>query len=265
MRRSRTSAAVAVDVTVRDEFTPTAVDYARTKIGKLAKLAHEPVLAARVRLTRHGNPAVARPVIAQANLDVNGRLVRAQVAAPTAEEAIDRLGATLRQRLARVAQHWEARRGRMPGPDEWRHISEPAHRPGYFPRPPAEREIVRHKSFTVPRCTVDDAAAEMELLDYDFHLFTESGTGHDSVLYRAGTTGYRLAQPTPPEPGGLATHQLPVTISPQPAPALSTGGAVERLTLTGLPFLFFVDPALGRARVLYHRYDGHYGLITPAA
>jgi hypothetical protein len=34
--------------------------------------------------------------------------------------------------------------------------------------------------------------------------------------------------------------------------------------LLGLPFLFFVDAAQGRASVLYHRYDGHYGVITPA-
>ena len=40
--------------------------------------------------------------------------------------------------------------------------------------------------------------------------------------------------------------------------------AADRLGLLGLPFLFFIDAAQGRASVLYHRYDGHYGLITPA-
>jgi hypothetical protein len=34
--------------------------------------------------------------------------------------------------------------------------------------------------------------------------------------------------------------------------------------LLDLPFLFFIDAAPGRVSVLYHRYDGHYGLITPA-
>ena len=41
-------------------------------------------------------------------------------------------------------------------------------------------------------------------------------------------------------------------------------GFPEGLGLLGLPFLFFIDAAQGRASVLYHRYDGHYGLITPA-
>ncbi|WP_340687998.1 hypothetical protein [Amycolatopsis coloradensis] len=75
---------------------------------------------------------------------------------------------------------------------------------------------------------MDEAFFEMHLPDYDFHLFTESGTGQDSVRYHAGPTLPRLAQPTPPG-----------------------------------PHLFFVDADRGRGSVLYHRYDGHYGLITP--
>jgi hypothetical protein len=37
-----------------------------------------------------------RPVIAEANLDLNGRLARAQAAAPTGAEAVDALDAKLR-------------------------------------------------------------------------------------------------------------------------------------------------------------------------
>ena len=77
-----------------------------------ARLTHRPVLYARVKLTRHPDPAVKRPVVAQANLDVDGRLVRVQVEAVTAREAIDRLEARLRHRLERTAEHWEALRGK---------------------------------------------------------------------------------------------------------------------------------------------------------
>lgn len=266
MRGRDTATPVSVEVTVRGQLPPGAAEYAREKVGKLIRLAPEPVLFARARLTRDGNPAVPRPVVAQANLDVNGRLVRAQADAPTVEEAIDLLEAKLRRQLERVAQHWEARRGRMPSPEphEWRHSTEPAPRRDYFPRPEEEREIVRHKSFTTPACTVDDAALDMDLLDHDFHLFTELGTGQDSVLYRAGPTGYRLAQVTVPRQGDLAGHRLPVTISAHPAPTLTVGEAVDRLNVTGLPFLFFLDADRRRGSLLYHRYDGHYGLITPA-
>jgi len=254
-----------VDVTTHGEL-PGAADYARSKIGELGRLTHRPVLHAHVKLTAHHDPAVQRPVVAQANLDVEGRLVRAQVEAATAREAIDRLEARLRHQLERAAEHWEARRGELPaaGPHEWRHDSEPTHRSSYFVRPADERRVIRRKSFAMAPCTVDEAALEMDLLDYDFHLFTEKGTVSAGVLYRGGPTGYRLALVAPAPADRLSPFELPVTISPQPAPCLTEKEAAERLGLLGLPFLFYIDAAEGRASVLYHRYDGHYGLITPA-
>ncbi|GAB2794459.1 sigma 54 modulation/S30EA ribosomal C-terminal domain-containing protein [Amycolatopsis magusensis] len=38
---------------------------------------------------------------------------------------------------------------------------------------------------------------------------------------------------------------------------------MDRLNLIGQPFQF-LHAERGRGSVLYHRYDGHYGLITPA-
>jgi hypothetical protein len=77
-------------------------------------------------------------------------------------------------------------------------------------------------------------------------------------------TGYRLARLTPtgvPEP----ETAVPLTVSSQPAPRLTAGQAVAWLDLTGQPFLFYANAASGRGRLLYHRYDGHYGLVRPAA
>jgi ribosome-associated translation inhibitor RaiA len=255
---------IDVRVTTHDEL-PAEAEYARTKIGELTRYTSRPVLHARVKLTRNRDPAVQRPVVAQANLDVDGRPIRAQVQAETAREAVDLLAARLRRGLERVAQHWEARRGELPEArsHEWRHQSEPAHRPNYFPRPTDERRVIRRKSFTLAPCTLDEAAREMDLLDYDFHLFTEKGTGTAAVLYRAGPTGYRLALAAPAQADQVSPHALPVTVSRQPVPCLTEEDAAKRLGLLGLPFLFFINAAPGCASVLYHRYDGHYGLITP--
>lgn len=44
----------------------------------------------------------------------------------------------------------------------------------------------------------------------------------------------------------------------------TTGEAIERLRLTGLPLLFYRDGEHRRATVLYHRDDGNYGLVDPA-
>ena len=256
---------IDVEVSTQDTLSE-AAEYARSKIARLGKYVRGPVLHGRVRLTEHRDPAVERPVTAQANLDVDGRLVRAQVQGATAREAIDRLEAKLRRRLERVAEHWEARRGEIsaPGSLDWRHDSEPTQRPSYFPRPADERRVIRRKSFAMTPCTVDEAIIEMELLDYDFHLVTERGTNAASVLCRGGPSAYRLALIAPALIGELSPFEGPVVISPHAAPCLTESEATERLGLLGMPFLFYIDAAQGRASVLYHRYDGHYGVITPA-
>ena len=245
----------------------TSQEYARGKVQALLEHVRDPILTVRVRLTHLPDPAVPRHAIAQATLDVNGRLVRAHVAAPTMREAIDRLQDRLRDRLDRLNPHWEARRGGIPlwhsDPLERRHASEPTHRPEFYPRPVEERQVVRHKTFAFAVESVDEAAFELESMDYDFHLFTEIDTGQDCVLYRAGPTGYRLAGLRAAAAPRLRAS-IPLTVSEQDAPTLDLRDAIARLELGGLPFVFFADAASGRGVLLYHRYDGHYGMITSA-
>ncbi len=60
------------------------------------------------------------------------------------------------------------------------------------PRPTEERAVVRHKTFSVGTVDLDEAAFDLEVLDHDFHLFTEAGTGQEGVLYPT-SDGLRLA------------------------------------------------------------------------
>ncbi|GAA1913102.1 HPF/RaiA family ribosome-associated protein [Streptomyces sodiiphilus] len=252
-----------VQVETRGRVLPDEVDYAREKVRALLGRVREPVLYARLKLLAEENPAMERPAVMQASVDVNGRPARAHVAAPRMQEAADLLQDRLARQLDQLDRHWEARRGKRPLAHEWRHDSEPAHRPDYFPRPVEEREVVRHKSFSLARETPDEAAFEMESMDYDFHLFTDADTGEDSVLYRSGPTGYRLAQ-VRPRPELMGPVAVSLTLSEQSPPRLDVAGARQRLEEGGYPFVFFVDEDTGRGNLLYHRYDGHYGLITPA-
>jgi hypothetical protein len=206
MSRPKAAPVADVEVVLRGDVPPGARDHAHRMVNDLARYSPDPILHARVRVTAAADPAQERPVITQANVDVNGRLVRAQVAARSADEGIDLLFDVLKQRL------------------------------------------------------FDD----LDLMDYQFQLFTDLDTGQDSVVYRAGETGYRMAQ-LRPDPRRSWTTAVPMTISGQPAPRLGLPEAIERLNLTALPFLFFADVDSGRGRVLYRRYDGHYGLITPAS
>ncbi|MFE0459032.1 HPF/RaiA family ribosome-associated protein [Kitasatospora sp. NPDC058965] len=256
MNRLQTGPATEVLVETRGEVTSAAPDYARAKMLAVLGRLDEPVLAARVKLTQEANHAMAKPSLAQAVVDLNGRPVRAHVAAATMQEAVDLLQDRLNSRIARLRHHRD------------HHASAPAalqdgtrheHRPQHHARSTPERRIVRHKSYSLARQTAWEAVFELEAMDYDFHLFTDAASGYDSVVHRdRADDGYRLATTGPldePVPG------LPM--STVGVPRLAVAEAVARLDLGGLPFMFFTDVATGHGNVLYHRYDGHYGLITP--
>ena len=260
----RAARAVEVRVETHGRVPEGSADLAAAKVGSLLRVAAEPVLSAHVTVAVSADPAVARPAVAQATIDLNGRIVRAQAAGQTVRAAIEQMASRLLVRLGRAARNWEALRGTIPAaePGQWRHQSIPAHRPPYFPRPGDQRAVISHASYAARPETPDEAAAELDLLDYDFHLFTERSTGQDSVIYRT-PGGYRLAM-AHPKPSRLGPLPTSVTVSPLPAPRLTVQEAAERLDESGQPFTFFIDAATGRGCVLYHRYDGHYGLLVPA-
>ena len=241
------------------------VDLAVHRVSALLRAAPEPVLFAGVKLIMSADPAVQRPAIAQVKVDLNGRPVRAQAAGETMRAAVEHACDRLRIRLDRATRNWEAIRGGQPaaGPGEWRHQSLPTPRRPYFPREPGERAVTRRKSYALARQTADEAAADAELMDYDFHLFTERSTGEDSVIYRTAD-GYQLAL-AHARTGSLSAVDPSITVSTMPAPRLSVTEAAARLEAAGQSFLFFVNTDTGRGNLIYHRYDGDYGLLTPAA
>lgn len=240
-----------------------AAEHAREVVLRVARLAPRPVLHARIVLRVQHDPALERPAIAKATLDVSGRHVRAHVAAEHMLEAIDLLERRLRRNLEDLEELERARRHDtgIVSAGEWRHGDLPTARPEYFPRPPENRELVRRKTFALAAELPEQAALEMQLLDHDFHLFTDVATGDEAVVHRLsdGTIALAEIEPTPDrKPFGIL-------VDPTPAPVLLLDDAIERLNLSGDRFVFFVDAQTRSGNVLYRRYDGHYGLIEPTA
>jgi hypothetical protein len=243
---SRAVAASTVVDVVLDEPSETVSELAEQLIRSAVEQAPAPVMHARVRLIRHSNPSVEQAVVARAVLALPMHIVRAEAAGASEAEALDRLHDRV------VAQLQRPRHGTTPSP-----------RAPYFARPPEQRQIILHASVSAAACDLDRAAADMAAMDYSFHLFTETGSGQDSVLYRdAG--GYALAQ-VAPMPDRLARHVLPVTVIGSVAPLLTVAEAAGQLATEDEPFLFFLDADRVCGAVIYHRYDGHYGLVVPAA
>ena len=107
-------------------------EVAAAKANSLFRFVSEPVLSARVTLAVSADPGRG-PAVAQATIDLNGRIVRAQrhPARRCGLQEIDHMAARLRVRLDRSARNWAARRGTLPAsePGEWQHQSIPAHGP----------------------------------------------------------------------------------------------------------------------------------------
>ena len=232
-------------------------DYALAKIENVQRICPGPVLFARLELRQERDPARPRPSIAKAELDCNGRLVRAHVAASTPREAADLLDLRLRQSVDRIAHHDRDARLRHRDGESWHHGDAPTRRPAYFPRAADDREVVVRKSFALEAQSVDEAVADLEMLDHDFFLFRDVTNEVDCVVNRT-ETGYEIhcAGPAPDEPVAA-----PLAHNGEPVPHLSLEGATALLDETDADFVFFVDAEVGRGRVMYRRYDGHYGLI----
>lgn len=257
---ARTTPHADVTVTTRGDVPVAMVAYARDKVSKVYRYSRDAIRSAHVVLTVARDPARTRPALAEGGIAFDGARVRAQAAAPTMNEAIDDLvdrlqGALVQHGDTVVSRHrWlDTHRAH-----EWRHGSEPSLMLDHYRRPPEEREVVRRKTFALEPLTVEEAAFDMDLLGHEFYLFVDRDSGNDAVV-SCTRAGYAVRGCLAPPKGTW----MPVRYD-GPAPALSDDEAKRRLDLAGEPFLFYLDRASGRGRVLYLRYDGHYGLVEAA-
>ena len=237
-------------------------NHAIDQVQRVVDRIGDPVRGATVRLTRAGDPARERRCTATATIDIDGRPVRSRAEAAEMRDAVDRLVDRLRDRLQHLDELRLAlrNRGAEHPPSEWRHGDRPEPRPEYHPRPVDEREVVRRKSFSTPESTLDEAIFDMESLDHDFFLFSDLATGQDAVVWRdGGAYRVRYAGTAPSDAAAAAT----VVVDTVPVGTATEDDVRARLDVGDEPWVIFRDAGTGRGRVMYRRYDGHYGLITP--
>lgn len=112
-----------IEVTSRGAVPEQAKEAARAKVGRLDRVVKGPVLGARVVLVQERNPRIERPARAEGEVNLAGRPVRAQVAAPTMEAAVDELAERLQRQLRHTVERMITRQRVPPTspPGEWRH------------------------------------------------------------------------------------------------------------------------------------------------
>ncbi|GAB7186857.1 sigma 54 modulation/S30EA ribosomal protein C terminus-containing protein [Kitasatospora sp. Ki12] len=241
MTRPRHRPALDVRVEIRGELPREDAEYARARVLETARGLAPGTRALRLRLTRTRDRSVTRPALAQAQADLDGvGPVRVQLATGTARESVDLVLGTLAGRAVRLREQ---------GDIGFAVTYESAYRPQFADRPLSRRRIARHKAVVLARRTPGQAARELLALDRRFHLFADGETGRDALVRRC-------------PPNGAARS---CTAGGGALPPLDLTEAARRLWLTGRPFLAHTAPEGGRIRVLYRRYDGHYGLIEPVS
>lgn len=257
---------IDVEVTTRGRVSAEEVERASSVLGALDRYVPDPVLGARVMLRWEPNPRLERPARAEAELDVNGRLVCSRVAAAAMPQAIGELAEQLERQLKDFSDRRERMRLRVSRPDEgeWEHGELRAPRLPYFPRPVAERELIRRKTFALEPLDPLQAVEEMLDLDHDFYLFRDAGSGADAVVYRRDDGRIGLLGDLGGEEGELEREGLMWERSWHSEP-ITLEAAISEMDAVSHRFMFFIDAQTGRGNVIYIRYDGNYGLIEPAA
>jgi hypothetical protein len=193
-------------------------------------------------------------MLVQVNLQVRDIPARVQALVG----GIDDLGSALVRLDRQIVWVWAQWRPR-PWPDPTRRAL----------AAPDQAVITRRKPVVLQRATPLEAVAVMDAMDYDVHLFADTETGEDAVVYRAGPSGLRLARQRRMYPPGWSwspppgAPSVPMIVNSRPTPTLTEAAALGRVCEHGLQFLFFTDPATGRGQLLYPRHDGGLGLITP--
>lgn len=240
-----------VDVTSAGPVTVAQAERVAQAVGEVLA-SHEITGGARVRLKT--GMCGRGPLVVQVNLSV-GELP-ARVAAVTA--GLDDLSPALERldrQIVRMLAPWRPRTW----PDPTRRILTV----GY------DAVVARRKPVVLQRTTPLDAVAVMDGMDYDAHLFTDSETGEDALVYRAGPSGLRLARQRHVFPPGWAWSpgipgpRVPLIVNSRATPTLSEADAVRRACEHTLPLLFYTDRDTGRGQLLYPRHDGNLGLLVP--
>jgi ribosome-associated translation inhibitor RaiA len=254
---------IDVETHADSDIPSSEVDAARRRLATLDGYVDQPLLSARLTLRRVKRPS-DRGYVADASVSLNGRLVAAHTTGRSPREAADAVADRLRRQVRRMVGADVALRNEPRvigdalaalGPDV-------RYRPETRLKPPDERAIVHRRPYLDGPLSTLEAAAEMLDTDVEFFLFRHARTGEDVVVHRRDDGRIGLLFP----PGSALADENDVIV-PQPSRydgPRTLSAAREEMDLANHRFVYFIDAADGRGKVIYLRHDGDYGLVEPA-
>ncbi len=181
------------------ELTPSLRDYTKTKIDKAIHNFHEMVQEADVHLSVARNPRVPQQT-AEVTVFANGTVIRAQERSENLYASIDLVANKLARQLRKYKErhnnhHVHNNKSKKLIQDEdsqtYSTLSDPLIE-GKEPHLPSPG--VRRKYFEMSPMSIDEARAQLDLIDHDFYLFREEESSALRVIYKRDQGGYGVIQ-----------------------------------------------------------------------
>ncbi len=182
------------------ELTPALRDYTQSKLERAVQHYNDMVKEADVHLSVARNPRVPQQT-AEVTVFANGTVIRAQERSENLYASIDLVASKLSRQLRRFKErhsdhhHSNGHRASATPPTDAIAADAPIDgslldgKEVQLPDPG-----VRRKYFAMPPMSLEEARHQLDVIDHDFYLFREAGTGELQVIYRRNHGGYGVIQ-----------------------------------------------------------------------
>ncbi|MEX0761685.1 MAG: ribosome-associated translation inhibitor RaiA [Dehalococcoidia bacterium] len=172
-------------------------DYAEKRLSKLDRRFRQPV-PVHLMIRKEGTKRDEDRYIAEVTIRLKRGLIRSEERAATPYAAIDLVEETVNRRIHKYKTRFERKRRETTKFDEAMaaELAEAAVEPEPEPvREIGDGQLVRTKAHQIVPMTVEEAAAQMDLLGHTFYMFLNRETGLINVVYRRHDDDYGLIVP----------------------------------------------------------------------
>ncbi len=179
------------------EITDAIRDYVNQKIVKAVSHFENITTSIDVNLSIAKNPRIAASQVAEVTIYANGAVIRAEEASEHLYASIDLVA----DKISRQLRKYKERSFNKKTSADIKDISEELdlklldynltdNRAATLPA-----EVVRTKYFAMSALTIEEALAQLQLVDHDFYMYRSIETGEINVVYRRNHGGFGVIQP----------------------------------------------------------------------
>ena len=180
------------------EITDAIRDYVSQKIEKAASHFESIITGIDVNLSVAKNPRIAAAQVAEVTIYANGATIRAEEASEHLYASIDLVADKICRQLRKYKERNFTKKDRTDGSKdlgeeldlELLDYNLADNRSATLPA-----EVVRTKYFAMSALTIEEALAQLQLVDHDFYMYRSVETGEINVVYRRNHGGFGTIQP----------------------------------------------------------------------